>query len=1647
MAPPEHKEKAPETDKRPEFKAEADFDGSKEWNQQILKIIESAMGERYQHHMNAEILTYITTGKDYKAFQEHMADITKMRLDAGTLSFFDKEGKVIASFDIAQGMKEIIQIAKEHDCDICRRRSRRLRQYEFRNTSYADMLRQIYDGTDASGRRRLNRPPPPLSPEEVAANARLQELFRGRKAGREMILATAENMDDEEYDILAHVSPTIQDDNQEEFESHWRSMDFSNEIDDLFNEDPNPAEGYQVNPFNLSPEKKWNHEKLRELIQGSGFWNRNDRLYFKEIAEVIYTDDTALKDLKANLEKAGVPKVATDLLEGDDLQKDYKKLKKMSAELDDMKDPKDVPEKYKNIWPHREKLKAIIQVLGDYIAYGTRLVNYVNQLRYNPAKEAEDRARLMTEFEIGPDGWIVNNPSNRVKESLHELFLYDVESPRTYSSEVFHWFGLKAWSFKPETPITFQDLNGQTATVKGEWFTEYQSPETAYKLAFEQIQKQKRNDDGTWTEVIEDQDAITHINDLIQLGISAYAAIPDHRSPKEIIDGLEKAGVEVSPGVPLHFTGRLDTDLENLRTALSIRALGDLKKNSTEAQKLAAKERLQFVRLGSVIYQKNTFKNQEREQQEREREKQTLTIITLSAEEADVIVEQLRRTKKFNDERLAEIKQTLIGGVGVVLGERPGAGLFLKYELGDGWSIDFTAGGFKGGAFVGAGVGKKFEVKEDIDVSVHAGPGYMFAGDLGGPMIGAGVSVTKKFSAVNVSLETGVGVLFSSAMGPVPSIPIGVGLDWGKEKEKFQETVSKKQLEAKISEVDATGDPYEEVKRNPSKYPQLAKILYPIQSLDIDEASKKDTFASAYELFKTGLRSEAIDESMPRWYERFIPTGAKLGVVLVGGIIPVPYVALEFNLWSRKLLYRVASPVSRAQEISEAQATEAILKHVQDVKNVESKTLRTTKEIVLDPKTGIPMLKAESSGSLDFKEFGHLNRFQQLRDALSQDAKIFVDPADIEGQNMGLVLLSPQEAHGNIEVYIDPELKDDVVLVTRGSKLYLSVKKDRAVYFKREDLTYPFQERGATEKTTITISGNPHLKTEVVKDASGWYMDRTPTSEWVRRPAVSDQTPEGREKQKQGNLMASFGDYQKWWGAEGRSDRLEFTSLEGLHESYDRLNAAVTFKTETETGHLRLRPEVQEKINTLVKGSEENPQRDAFIQEFRRLSTEGFDMGKITATWHTNFPELTKFITDQIGQGELSHDELNAAMLAFLSASFLNIQQKGDEKAKAKFVDALKKFETKILTSVFNDYYKDKIPDSAQRDKKVQEAVAWIIEQLQNVDITAKGDPGEAGMLFATTVGMGGFTGLRRMINYFEGKDPKWGIVGKRVLDPKRTDTAGEVADFWLQTLSPYTPGIQNNEIPNPDAKPEEYLKYQDQMFDQLHSPLVLKLVPLAGVMLTPVEMDELSKIYEGARRTAPVLISKNNIGAVKKLLDWCDKVRGAELNGEKEVKLDENFKIVLADIKVFMGVYKECGNITGLMREQFALVHEGSRKIYFAGIGEALIDVYSDYDRVDFKAMAGLAVPIPRAQRVAARTSTPGRPPEKPETPPSEGETTPTPTIPTAEPLPTPEPKPGAGVGQTSGGGTGQEGSTTGGGDTSGSSGTSSGGESSAGV
>ncbi|MBI4995072.1 hypothetical protein HZC21_05555, partial [Candidatus Peregrinibacteria bacterium] len=849
----EHAETAAEKQEAAEFKAETAFDTKKEWNQQFLNLVKTAMkDEKYESYINTEFLDYITTGNDYQKFQAERQNIKTIKLEHGVIICLDDDGDKIAQFDVSPAIQKILDNWKDHDCELCYRSSRMKRRLLARNIGRSDTILRVLaaarekakgKATSDSQRAILEAPRPPIDPLEEDAQRRHRETMAAGREKRESILRSVEQMEKEKYEVEANVSPTIQNDDPKTFEKHWPFMDYSKDIDDLFQHDADTDEGYQINPFFR---QKWNREKLLKLIQESD----HAKLYFSEVADEIYTN--RFEKFKQELKEKGMPDEILGML-NENLLESYKKFSKIYADIKDITPEtlKDLPDKYRNIFKFRPQIKETVQILGDYIAYANKLVNLVDQLRYNPGAETATRDATMKEYDPA-----LKQPSDKVKRALHALFLDGVDSPREYTSELKHIFS----SDNSGRPITFQDLNGRTATLKtDEWLD--QSPETAYKLALEQIGDPEKNEDGKWVERITEDDAKNHLNTLLQLGIAAYTAGPKKRGIKEVMDGLTKAGVELSPGTPFRFSGDLRADTRNLFTVLSLKNLNDLYAKNSEKAKLISQERTKFIRLGSVVYQKNRFHEQERKEFERERQAaEKAAGIKLSPADADSICAELRKSGRFNEEQLAKLKGALIGGAVVVLPGHGGA-FNIHYEFDNGVTIDLT-GAFPEWESVAAGatVGKKFDVSNDITISINATAGYSFAKNAGGGWsLGGGGSITKKFKPVDVSVVGGGGVLLG------PMIPVGftgLGLNWAKTQERYEKTLTKKEVQTGISELEKSSDIFTEVKNNPSKYPAITRIYDQIDNIpNLDEASKRDMFKSAYEMFKTGIQGEAIDDS------------------------------------------------------------------------------------------------------------------------------------------------------------------------------------------------------------------------------------------------------------------------------------------------------------------------------------------------------------------------------------------------------------------------------------------------------------------------------------------------------------------------------------------------------------------------------------------------------------------------------------------------------------------------------------------------------------------------------------------------------------------------------------------------------------------
>lgn len=1700
------KKKAPFRDN--EVKYDSDPRKMSPWRAQVKKLLEDSVDSKY-HTFISNVLKQID---ETKLVTEVLPKTEKIALKDGILVFVDKTGKHLEiSVDIRADLTaELNERYNGNRRDMIRSygAERRFvyRAEAGRHTSDADReaIRLQKERENDDGRVHPTGPAKVKeTKEEAAERKRMQASLDSAIADRQDILNQMREASDRGrgYDIGADISPAIRDMGKDSFERNWAFMDHSDEIDDLFNQDANTADGYQINPFK---QQKWTREDLRKLIQGQieirtplgnnikldDLRNNNDRLYFTEVTDRIYGDRYA--QFKKDLADKGITDVVLNLLdkdqgllehlpgaktilrknnEPDDLLKTYEKLKKIADELAAV-DPKNVPAKFKEIYPHLAKLNTVLQVLGDYVIYARKLVNLVDKLRLDVGKKTASAERAVLEFERNPNGGILDTRENKIKGALDDLFIQDCLTPYEYTSElsaIFHKITPYALEKDFRNDITFQDLRDDMQTVGGEWSTRFLSPEAAFIAAYKQISEQKQDKaTGEWKTEVTEEAAVAHINELVGIGIGAYNSIPGERPMRELMEDLHRAGAEVSPGVPLRYTGNIKDDTSNLLTVLKIKNLSDINKKDNKVEKRIAALRTKFVRMGSVMWQRNHLERGRREQESREKEASKAIVVRFNKEQTDDIIAALQSSGKFAPEKLTKIRSTLLGGI-ALMAPKPGAAFFIPFELGNGFSISVSGSLSVDNVNAGVGISKAFQPTDDITVTINAGTalnaGYFitYNKDTGvtphgwvGVSAGVGSSITKKFSEVDVSVNGGVGALVGyGTMGFLasPAVTAGMGFDWAKSQEKFEGALKKSEVEHHIAELDRAADLWTEIKQNRSKYPEFSEMLYRIENIQsLDEASKKDMLKAAYEMFKEGLRTEALDDTTKNWYERLLPTGAGFGVAFAGvPPMPIPYAYAEFQLWSRHIVYRVAGDVEESQKIGEEEARAAILKkYAKPGTTVAEKTLSPAGELVWNPEKNRFGLKSVNSAGLDMKDFNA--QFDHFRDTLAREAKIFVEPTELEGgKNGGLLRLKPQEAYGITRVYVDPALRDNVVVTYQGGDMFLSVKNDQEIFVRREDLNYPFKEKGFLSESTIIITADPKLSTAKVKADSGWYMRQVPGREWQRKERYAGETPEMRTAKLEGQTnIKTWEEYSNWWGTDGKTDRLEFNrEMAGFKESYDGWMKEVAIQQD-DFASAELRPDIVAKIEALGKD-------DAFIRKFRDLTTEGFNVIQQGARptmcdGKPNMPELMKLFRDKIAPN-MNVTETNAAFHHFLMTSFMDLRKtKGDAEVKERYTYYLNAFHKPLIKSVFDSYYKDELKD-AKWEEKSKAAVDYIMKQLEDPAIILREAKSSVkpGAMFGTFVGMPGtrgrLTGLRTFYNYNEAKDSKFGFIpaAKEILDFTSKDEAErEVARFWLNKHSPFRAELASKEMPDSTANKAEYQKYQSEVMEALYSPLVLKLAPSIAVEFTPEEINKLKEVYNKGStiETDEVVLTKDNIATVQKLLGLAAKVREAQLAGKTTFDLNRKpFRVVLKT-QVLNGIYKKCGNPTGILIEEFGLVVVKKTQLSGgAGMAETYVDVMSADNRVDFTGIAGAAISFPAAKIALPKPPKlpkpciPGKgkggggggggdddnPPPEDNNPPDNPPPSDNPPPPTAqESPPVPAPGPGTGQQETNPGGTG---------------------------
>lgn len=1562
---------AEETAKKP-LAGEVPFDKSKEWQRSIDNLLDEALGDKAQYYK--DFYPFMTTyiGEQHESFKNDLLKTESFQFKDYVIKF--NGPGVSYSIDIAGVFKEMRSEVFRLQCGRARRdaRNRIMSELESPEAGVARIQALELARSEKAKREILeSRAKPAIDPLEGSS---LYE--RAQAKTRKEFVDQALKSDDGGFPNDAYFENWITTDDAQKFSSKIRHCDYGSQLEDLFNETPNAKNNYTVNPllkFVRPGEGNWK-ERLQAFIKRHA--TNNNTINFKDVAQELYIE--RYKEVQQDLkEKFHVSEDVLALMDRDittwdslwskheGLQKVYRRFAELDKELTDAENAQKnndtpIPDKLKKFAAVHNEIKITAQYLGDYVAYSNRLVTLIDKLRLRSAEWSKDSEKNIFDLNEGSTDDI------KTKKAL-ATFFQDVADPQEFTRGF--------WGSNASTRskgIEFQDLHGNTATLKGQWFIDSMSKETAYKLTYEEAEVITVDGEKQETK-LDPEKAKAHLNRLLELGIAANSVFPGAQTLQDVMKSMD-----------LTLTGSHTDDAKALFEKLKIDDLD----NVTEPSLLAA--RTKFIQIGRVIFQK-----QKEENEKKDGGKTLSAEVKLKEKDVDNIIQSLEKSGQFNREELIKIKQEIIGG-GIFLWPqddgKAGVALGATIPLGKGFSLQATLGMPHGVSIgTGAGLSYRYEYSKDLTfvVSAGLGGGYAEGGFIAGT---GGVGLNQKIysgESYDVSFNLGVGgIAGTGGLGGGLSAGLSVSEDTQKVYEaKLAEREKAEHLDELIKLEPRTI--YKEVSAHPARYPKLSDMLYQIRDLKgLNEASIREIFIKSFQMFREKLQKEAVtDTSGEGW--QLCPKGFGLGLTLgsfgLGG-----YGYVEFKIGGTTMVFRVATDERDAAKAADAEATAAIRKHLN---NKEAVVLDTpiklnTGPLIWDAKTET-LKQILTSETVDLKAgFNEPDTFAALRNKIAKDSHIFVDRPTRAADNLGLVRLSPQGAHGNINLYLDPGLKEDVIVVHKDGELYLSVKQGSDVFLKREDITYPFEHRGATEETIITISGNKEKTKEDLEMEATHFLDRAQGVAWIARPAG---TGEEKEKELQPNIM-TFDNYKTWINADttrlaGRIKPLDTRAIEHRVNLYSELLDAVLI-----TEPAPMRADLQ---STIIAPLVEALHTDKeFKTNYLRNSTERYDEKPrkalpLASTWAVNYPELVKTVNEQVAKiepkrADLNGLEIDAVLSALAIASFIDITKnaKGKERDAKEQTAALLKnligtkekpgFQTLMLKAVFEGYYKDPATNKVDT-AKVDAAVNIMIQKLTIKDISDARTHRTwitSETFFASFVGTIAeiegkqvpITGIRSVVDF--GGDLTYGILNKQILNLKDTGTEGEVAKFWFNKLSPHTMGLDKLTIPDKTTKEADFKEFQQKMYRELHNPLVMKLIPYLGRTMINEEMQKLSAIYKRGNdlTSGSDYITADNFEVVKKVFTLCDMVRQAEIEGKTKVSLPGGQVTVVIDkLEVATGLYEKCTNISGFVKEEFSIILKAqeSKGVIAAGMSEQVIRVNSAHSAEEIRLLLGTTIPI----------------------------------------------------------------------------------------
>lgn len=1465
------------------------------------------------------------------------------------------------------------------------------------------------EGSNLSGNKTEKAP----AYEEKPSDDMLKTYAIIRQKRENVLASTAGERPDIVLNTRAELDPAMirdaTDENPNTFDESWRNFNNFAEMQQLLAVDYAKETGYRVNPFKVA---EFSTDALKELIKDAAI--KDNALSFEEISQRVFSD--RYDQFKAVLKQSGVTDECFDLVETDvgsdvdeiddpldedNLLQSYKKMLKISNRLENVRDQGEIKDKeMRALYPYKDQIKNITEVLGDYCAAITTLINYLQNAKLNAGEILDDEKNMMTD-------------RSDIAKALQSIFLEnnDKHALRRYDDELHEVLGIG------ENPpkAKFRDLNGNVAFVDGNWFNEKQSAETAYKLAYEAAQP-GLNAKGEIPE-LDEKLAVDYINRVLNLGIATIPVIKSTESIGKIINELSKAKVTVPPdNKVIEFQNDSARNQQNLYAALEVHDIAELNEDRTSDANVAKfKARHLLMRIGAVVDQKE----QDQHMKEVMVEKKQVSL-KLKPEEVKGLVESLKATKKFSEEELQQIEQRMLVGIMLVGNTNPehwynvinGIGVSAGFPIDLGHDVTMTIGGAitaNNGYGLSAGVGKKFTVEKGTTITLSTGVGANLDGDktVVGPQ--GQVIVTKELENCDLYVEAGANAGFdvhdSGKLYPGFSVAVGFNRTRAAIADNYKAALETAYNDSAITKLDRLEKGrFEEVSKNPNKYPGLGDLALRLtQSVPpIAKEVQERVFEQAYAGFKEQIKTKSMQEAV----DGVTFAGLKVGVsttILTFPFPPfaqaaiVPSIGVEVNLWNRKLTYISSTPERKVERLAaseiQRQITENLSKQGKEVIQIDGPVvnLKSSGSIVYLPGAG-----GEGKGeyvlsdvtAIDFSKFATKNPdvLGQIKQEMAEHAGLSVKEA-----KPGQLTVTPYKAHGQIDVYPDPSLPKDVFVTWKNGDLILSAPKNANLKIARFDETLPLQDNGVVERTVIVVTDKNNFDFSAIQQLATHRLTKFPGRGWVK-----SRVNEALGKNTTGS--SAIVDYTTFTQdiEPTLKDRVQSGPVDDSEYQDRRTIADKALLNELTRGQAEVQKyAIDPRVTKFVEGVKNEYRKElknpgAYkkdinhtkalqdLVDFKRFITDQHDIGRLfkPIESHDDRQALEKSINEWLedaGLGRIPNPQEFAFIIReFTDETFLQFDEKTRNKDKAAFYK--KKFEgydmPMFLTALEND------PDPSLRFTKEESDLvkAMLMAKLSKIDFNATPEQIKNGTFLMQDVGNKTLRvkGEARYVyqNVSSRKEGVWGRFDIRTSDE---GVNKKLAQYLIKKNSPYkertAEGVQVDE--KTDAPIEKKLEMARE-FRSIFSQRVMTVLP---AMLTDVEMHQITKFVKDPDTFA--LNQKDHdahhntdvmrFDTIKKVLGYFDKIRAAELSGEKSVSLSDTFIMHVLPV-TYIGAYSVCTNyIKALEDEIFVLVGKETRTVHvphWTG-SQAELSILTDVQHKwrNFSVVLGLAVPIPRAE------------------------------------------------------------------------------------